>query len=416
MECVEEVLSIFSICNPNRLDKVPCVINAVYRHPSESSMINLIKMAATRFSKQSILLEIKSNTYVVGDLHGNVFDLIRILNNIKSLEQEKVLFLGDYVDRGPNSLEVITLLFALTVKFPNNVFLIRGNHEFSKTNKLYGFYKECTNVYKTGKVWEVFNGAFSWMPIACLINGSILCVHGGLSPRLQKVDDIFKLDRPMRDYENELLSDLTWSDPNPNLNTHTDYERDTNRGNGCQFSYNAFNKFMTENKLTMLIRGHQYATEGIRSQFDDKFYTIFSSSFYNNTHGTCGFIKIDYLMRVIPFYLDPITEVPELDIESSPLLSSSCISQSDSDYIIPNDLIDHTHRVSRPRRQSCLINMNSIKLGPSSPTPGIKLSSSKARSNSKKVLCSSSCCPEKFPNIIKPKLSVGCLPPFMENI
>lgn len=100
--------------------------------------------------------------------------------------------MGDYVDRGKNSLEVICLLLAYKVKYPRNFFLLRGNHECSSINRIYGFYDECKRRYNI-KLWKMFIDVFNCLPVAALIDDRILCMHGGLSPELQSLEQIKKI-------------------------------------------------------------------------------------------------------------------------------------------------------------------------------------------------------------------------------
>ena len=95
--------------------------------------------------------------------------------------------MGDYIDRGKLGLETISLLFAYKIKFPNNFFLLRGNHECSNINRIYGFYDECKRRYSV-KLWKIFSDCFNYMPVCALIELKILCLHGGLSPELKNLD------------------------------------------------------------------------------------------------------------------------------------------------------------------------------------------------------------------------------------
>ena len=164
---------------------------------SEDVLMNLCESAiAILKQKNRTLLQISSPSIVIGDLHGNLHDLIRIINSIIDIFSNNVLFLGDYVDRGHFQLETITLLLALRIEYPNNIFLIRGNHEFINVNSHGGFKDELLESGYSELLFDKFNEVFCWLPISAIINDHIFCVHGGLSPYFHDINQIeteFKL-------------------------------------------------------------------------------------------------------------------------------------------------------------------------------------------------------------------------------
>jgi serine/threonine-protein phosphatase PP1 catalytic subunit len=167
--------------------------------------------------------------------------------------------LGDYVDRGKNSLETISLLLAYKVKYKENFFLLRGNHEAENINKIYGFYDECKRKYSV-KLWKIFSDCFNCLPVAALIDDKILCMHGGLSPELQNLDQLRKIVRPTdvpekgkNLYKKGLLCDILWADPDKNIPDWGENER----GVSVIFSGVVVEEFLKKHDLDLICRAHQ---------------------------------------------------------------------------------------------------------------------------------------------------------------
>lgn len=132
------------------------------------------------------------------------------------LPQANYLFLGDYVDRGKQSLEVVCLLFAYKIKYPENFFLLRGNHECAGINRIYGFYDECRRRFSV-KMWKQFCNTFNCLPCCAVIDDKIICMHGGLSPELSQMEQIANIARPCDVPDTGLLCDILWADPDPSI-------------------------------------------------------------------------------------------------------------------------------------------------------------------------------------------------------
>lgn len=173
----------------------------------------LIDESAKIFSNEKMLLELEAPIKVFGDVHGQFFDLFRLFD-ISGYPggENKFLFIGDYVDRGKQSIETICLLLAFKVKYPERLFLLRGNHECHSINRMYGFYDECRRRYSM-KVWKDFALCFNQLPVAAVIDDRVLCMHGGLSPDLSDLQIINEQNRPQEVPDAGLLCDLVWSDP-----------------------------------------------------------------------------------------------------------------------------------------------------------------------------------------------------------
>jgi serine/threonine-protein phosphatase PP1 catalytic subunit len=163
---------------------------------------------------QPMLLELEAPLKICGDVHGQYTDLLRLLEYGGFPPETNYLFLGDYVDRGKQSLETICLLLAYKIQYPENFFILRGNHESAGINRIYGFYDECKRRYSI-KLWKTFSDVFNCLPVSALVDEKILCMHGGLSPELQSLQQIADLQRPCDVPNVGLMCDLLWSDPDP---------------------------------------------------------------------------------------------------------------------------------------------------------------------------------------------------------
>ncbi|KAJ9565240.1 hypothetical protein OSB04_001206 [Centaurea solstitialis] len=180
---------------------------------SEAEIRQLCAASREVFLQQPNLLELEAPIKICGDIHGQYGDLLRLFEYGGFPPDANYLFLGDYVDRGKQSLETICLLLAYKIKFPENFFLLRGNHECASINRIYGFYDECKRRFNV-RLWKTFTDCFNCLPVAALIDDKILCMHGGLSPDLTNLDQIRNLTRPTDVPDAGLLCDLLWSDPN----------------------------------------------------------------------------------------------------------------------------------------------------------------------------------------------------------
>lgn len=264
---------------------------------------SLIQKAVEIFSGQSTLLKIPAPTVIIGDIHGNICDLIHILQKFQDYKTtDTMLFLGDYVDRGFHSVEVIILLLALVCKYPQNVFMIRGNHEFSHINRMYGFYDEISFAFHQTEIWQEFQTVFSWMPLAAVVGEKIFCVHGGLSPEIKSLEQIANISRPIANYENApLISDLVWSDPHDNVSMYAE----NHRGSGVLFGVNAIKSFLTSVGLKLMIRAHQCVADGFLTFAQNTGVTVFSSSEYCRImHNKCGVVHASPKGRIEIYSLD----------------------------------------------------------------------------------------------------------------
>ena len=237
---------------------------------------------------QKVLVELEAPLKICGDIHGQYYDLLRIFEHCGYPNEYNYLFLGNYVDFGKQSLEVICVLLCYKIKYPNKITLLRGNHESSVKNRIYGFYDECKRRYNVRK-WKYFIELFDYLPIAAIIDDNIFCVHGGLSPELETVEDIKKIERPTDVPDIGLLFDLLNSDPDKNI-----LEYDENDGLSVVFGEKIVNDFLKKNDLELIVRGNQVVDDGYEFFAERKLITIFSApNFQGEYDNSSGILEID---------------------------------------------------------------------------------------------------------------------------
>ena len=162
---------------------------------SENQVKLLCEKAKEIFTQEHNIVEVKSPVTVCGDIHGQFHDFMELFRIGGKSPDTNYLFMGDYVDRGHHSVEVVSLLIALKVRYPNRITVLRGNHESRQTTQVYGFYDECLQKYGNVSVWKYFTDVFDYMPLTALVDDQVFCLHGGLSPSIDTLDQIRALDR-----------------------------------------------------------------------------------------------------------------------------------------------------------------------------------------------------------------------------
>lgn len=241
----------------------------------EQEVRNLCLKSREIFMQQPILLELEAPLKICGDIHGQYFDLLRLFEYGGYPPDANYLFLGDYVDRGKQSLETVCLLLAYKIKYPENFFLLRGNHECASINRIYGFYDECKRRYSI-KLWKTFTDCFNCLPIVALIDDKILCMHGGLSPELSNLEQIVRIMRPVDVPDTGLLCDLLWSDPEKGIRGWGDNER----GVSFTFGIEIVDNFLRKHDIDLICRAHQVVEDGYEFFAKRQLVTIFSAPNY----------------------------------------------------------------------------------------------------------------------------------------
>ncbi|CBZ24839.1 putative phosphoprotein phosphatase [Leishmania mexicana MHOM/GT/2001/U1103] len=279
---------------------------------NEDYILKLCAAATTVLVEEPALLELEviahDTLVVVGDIHGQFQDLYtsvlcqqydRRRCNPEGRDH-RFLFMGDYVDRGPHSLEVMLLLLALKVEYPTLVYLTRGNHEEEKTSRVYGFLTEVTTSLGAAAgtaVWSAVNKVFLDLPLAAIVQTLYMrffVTHGGLSPGLQSVEEIASIDRHnyssgnVTAAEDDLITGLLWSDP---TNEMAMYKQNP-RGCGFLFGPSASNRFCADNNFDFICRAHQVAMDGYFWTHNDRVVTVFSAPNYCGVNGNKGAVLL----------------------------------------------------------------------------------------------------------------------------
>jgi serine/threonine-protein phosphatase PP1 catalytic subunit len=259
-------------------------------------LLPLCNEAIKALRADPIILSISSPINVIGDIYGQFYDLLTFFQRGGLPPKTHYLFLGDYVDRGHNSVETISYLLALKIKYPQQVYLLRGNHETPEISSMYGFSDECEERYPDCELFKKFTEVFSYLPLAAIVGEHIFCVHGGISQDLESLDKLRSLTRPLEVPEDGLLADLLWADPDGEITGYKISER----GTSYTFGPDVVQEFLTKNDFDLLCRGHQCVQNGFEFPFgdDQSTLTVFSAPNYCDELGNTGaMLKIDADLR-----------------------------------------------------------------------------------------------------------------------
>lgn len=249
----------------------------------ESQLKALCTAAREVYLSQSALLELEAPLKICGDIHGQYHDLLRIFEYGGFPPESSYVFLGDYVDRGKQSLETITLLFAYKVKFPEHFFLLRGNHECASITRIYGFYDECKRRYNI-KLWKQFCDVFNCLPLCGLVDEKIICMHGGLSPEITSMDQIRRVVRPTDVPDTGLICDLLWADPDKDITGWAENDR----GVSFVFGPDIVSQFLSRHDMDLVCRAHQVVEDGYEFFTKRQLITIFSAPNYCGEFDNAG--------------------------------------------------------------------------------------------------------------------------------
>lgn len=302
-------------------------------------LIDLCKRTVAVLRMTPTVVHLKTPISIVGDLHGSLHDLATIFCTTGYPPDTHYLFLGDYVDRGAFSIEVVTFLFALLCTYPDSVTLLRGNHEFRLSSMIFTFRDDVLRRYPPA-VANGFLEAFSWLPLAAVIDDQTFCVHGGIPEKIDSLNEIASIQRPIVDITDKLVEQLLWGDPSK---FGTNNSSVVGRGHGYVFSARAVDNFYEKTKLSCIIRGHEYVETGITMNERMNVVTIYSA-------GACmkkDSVKTAVLVMKEDGEAEPlILDVPFVDavplVRTRPKIE---VRKSTSNPVIP----EHMEFLEKPR-------------------------------------------------------------------
>ncbi|ETI36972.1 phytochrome-associated serine/threonine protein phosphatase [Phytophthora nicotianae CJ01A1] len=242
---------------------------------SELELKQVCEMVKLLLIEESNVQPVSSPVTVCGDIHGQFFDLLELFRCGGDIENTNYIFMGDFVDRGHNSVETFELLLCLKARYPDRITLLRGNHECRQITQVYGFYEECVRKYGNANPWKYCTDVFDYLNLAAIIDGRVLCVHGGLSPEIRTLDQIRTIERQQEIPHEGSFCDLMWSDPE-DIETWAM----SPRGAGYLFGAKVTQEFNQINGLDLICRAHQLVQEGYKYMFDNSLVTVWSAPNY----------------------------------------------------------------------------------------------------------------------------------------
>jgi len=268
---------------------------------SEEQVKDLCEKAREILIEESNVQPVSCPVTVCGDIHGQFHDMIELFKIGGECPNTNYLFMGDYVDRGYYSVESVSLLVALKIRYKDRLTILRGNHESRQITQVYGFYDECLRKYGNTNVWRAFTELFDYLPLTAVIENEIFCLHGGLSPSIDTLDNVRALDRIQEVPHEGPMCDLLWSDPDDRCGWGI-----SPRGAGYTFGSDISEQFIQNNNLTLVSRAHQLVMEGYNWSHEKNVVTIFSAPNYCYRCGNqAAIMEIDEKMGKTFLQFDP---------------------------------------------------------------------------------------------------------------
>jgi serine/threonine-protein phosphatase PP1 catalytic subunit len=276
--------------------------NAKIKLPSEIEVRQICHMVGEVFMSQDSYLDLEAPIKICGDIHGQYHDLLRMFEMGGFPPESNYLFLGDYVDRGKQSVETIILLFVYKIMYEENFFMLRGNHECAAITRIYGFYDECKRRYNI-KIWKHCVDVFNKLPLCAVIDDKIFCVHGGLSPEMTTLDQVNNIVRPCDVPDVGLMCDFLWADPESELSGWADNDR----GVSYMFGPDTVESFLQKFNFDVVVRAHQVVADGYEFFAGRRLITLFSAPNYCGEFDNSGaMMTVDDTLMISFQVLKPV--------------------------------------------------------------------------------------------------------------
>lgn len=227
------------------------------------------------YSKPNVVRTPENDTIYVGDLHGDFQSAQAIRNLFMKSPDDSVVFLGDYVDRGPHQVETFNLVMSLAIQYPERILLLRGNHESNKVARMYGFFDIVRSQYNVD-LFDAYCEVFKSLPLARISKNGVFSCHGGIPEGVDTLDQIQSAERRSVDLDNPVVYQIAWNDP---VDSDSHF-RSNRRGGGTRtFGRLAFDKFVKSMGIKLMIRAHEVFSDGYKRFFGGRLISVFSTAY-----------------------------------------------------------------------------------------------------------------------------------------
>ena len=255
----------------------------------------ILESSIKPFSEDPVLLYLEPPFTIIGSLFGHFYDLLCIFESYGYPPHRKYLFLGNILGPGPQSFETLMILLCFKLKYPNSVYIIRGQNEVESINLPY-FFAQIQQQFDDEEIFYLFNSLFNYFPLAAILGSQIFCVSSGISHQVTHIESISTVVRPFQiDQINPYYSFLS-SKPNASIDKWNEKSDPT-----IQFGLKSVKEFLTINKLNMILVSNTILLDGFEFPFDGdtKFLSISSVPFYAQKYEKVGtIIDIDETLKI----------------------------------------------------------------------------------------------------------------------